>query len=181
MDDKGSTLVLLLIVIALISLLAASLINILFANYDIKRFNTEDKRAFYLSENGLNESYIITRKLIDEAIVDSSRKAEEYIFEFPLKEEEANDIFIINCQQYIIANIKNRINSHRNPSVEVRSLKVDKDMLNINILLRSTYVSEKNLVKITWLELIAILPEFDHIRDGRYDIGDYIEFGDWGS
>ena len=180
MDSKGSVLILLVIVLALLSVLATTLVNVVYTNYTIRSLNIESKRAFYLSENELNESYVVAKKLIDEAIEDSIEKAEDYIFEYPSNSEEAEIIFANNYKQYIAVNIRNRI-SDCNPSVEVRNgglVFVDE---TLNVLLRSTYARENNVVKITWLELIIGVPNYDNVKNGSYELEDYIKFGNWRS
>ena len=181
MNNKGSVLVLLVIVIAIVIALGASLLNVVFTSYDIKRFNTETKQAFYLSENGLNESYVITRFLIEEAIEDSARKTEQYLIEYPLNEEEAKNIFKTNYKQYLTANIKNRINRYDNPSVEVRnsgSLLFIGDILIVSLRSESVF---NEVEKITWVELNIGVPEYEDFIAGEYDVKDYIEFGNWSS
>ena len=181
MNNRGSVLVLLVVVVAIVTALGSSLLNIVFANYDIKRFNTESKRAYYLSENGLNESYVRTRCLIKEAIEDSVDKTELYLIEYPLNEEAAKNIFKTNYKQYLTANIKSQINRHGNPSVEIRnlgSLIFISDVLIVS--LRSAYVLDE-VEKITWVELNISVPEFDDVNDEVYDVKDYIEFGNWNS
>lgn len=180
MNNKGSVLVLLVIVIAIVIALGASLLNTVFINYDIKKFNTETKQAFYLSENGLNESYVVTRNLIEEAIDDSVHKAELYLIEYPLNYEEAKNIFISNYKQYLTSNIKNRIDRY-NPSVEVRNSGSLIFISNILIVsLRSESVLNE-VERIVWVELNIGVPEYEDVIDGEYDVKDYIEFGNWSS
>ena len=64
MNNKGSTLVLLIIVIALVIVLGASVLNIAVKQYAIKKFNIDSKQAFYFSETGLNEAYVKSCALI---------------------------------------------------------------------------------------------------------------------
>ena len=108
MNNRGSVLVLLVVVVAIVTALGSSLLNIVFANYDIKRFNTESKRAYYLSENGLNESYVRTRCLIKEAIEDSVDKTELYLIEYPLNEEAAkSDVLIVSLRSaYVLDEVE---------------------------------------------------------------------------
>ena len=179
-DNKGSILVLLIIVISLVMVLGASLLNIVFKTYDIKRFNTENKKSFYLSENGLNESYVIAYKLIGEAIDDSTEKAELYLAEYPLSVEESKNLFKNNYKQYITASIRNRINTNRNPNVEVKNTESLAFIENeLKVFLRSIYVSDNAIEKITWVELIISVPEIGDVIDGVFDVEKYIEFANW--
>src|SRR5690606_20883831 len=93
MNNKGSTLLFLVIVIALIIVLGASVLNIVIKQYEIKMFNTDDKQSYYMSETGLNEAYVRSCVLINESISESLQDAEEYLFINPLNEIEAENIF----------------------------------------------------------------------------------------
>lgn len=180
-NNRGSVLVMLIIVIAIVFAMGTSLLNIVFINYNIKKFNTETKQAFYLSENGLNESYIAARNLIEEAVEDSVHKVRLYLIEYPANEEEAENIFNSNYTQFLTANIKTRINRCGNPSVEVRnsgSLIFISDILVVP--LRSEAVLNE-AEKIAWVELNIGVPEYEDVIDGEYDVKNYIEFGNWGS
>jgi len=182
MNNKGSVAILLVIIMALISALGASLLNVVYGNYQIKMFNKERKRSFYLSEKGLFESYVVIKGLINEAINNSLEKAEEYLEEYPLNEEAAQDIFILNYKQYIISNIQRKLATRANPSVEIRN---EENLVFVDevlcVLLRSTYTSENNVVEITWVDIIITVPEFNHIRNGMYSGGDYVAIGKWRS
>ena len=96
MKNKGSTMVLLVIVIALIIILGASVLNIAVKQYAIKKFNIDSKQAFYISETGLNESYVKSCLLIDESIRKALQMAEDYLLLNPLDKIEADNIFITN-------------------------------------------------------------------------------------
>lgn len=182
MNNKGSVLVLLIIVIAIVSALGVSLLNIVFVNYGIKRLNTESKQAFYLSEKGLNVSYVRACNLINEAISDSLDIANMHLLEFPLDEGGARNIFYLNYKQVICTTIKSSINANGNPSVEVRN----SDGLNftdnsLTILVRSSYIHNDSIEKLTWVDLIISVPGYDDVVDGVYDIKDYIKFANWKS
>ena len=63
-NNKGSTMVMLVIAVAVISLLGTSILAVTLMNYRIKLANTEMKTAFYLSESGLDRAYENAYKLI---------------------------------------------------------------------------------------------------------------------
>lgn len=181
MNSRGSILVLLATVMALLSILGATLLNVVLLNYRINKLNTESKKAFYLSENGLNESYIAARKLINEAIAYSLEKVEEEMLLHPLNEEEAKNFFSLNYKQYITVNVRNEISTTTNPAVEIRNDIIEFEDEELSLLLRSTYVSENNVVKVTWAELLIGVPDYILVKDGAGAGGDYVEFGKWGS
>lgn len=182
MNNKGSTLVLLVIVIALVIVLGTSVLNVVIQHYEIKKFNTDSKQSFYMSETGLNEAYVKSCILINESIVKALQIAEEYLYVNLLNEIEAANIFVTNYKLNIKSNIKNRINTAANPSVEIRN----EDSLvfignTLTVLLKSTYINSNNVEKLTWVELVISVPEFGDVIDGVYDVMDFIELRNWNS
>ena len=181
MNNKGSTLVFLVIVIALIIVLGASVLNVVMRQYEIKMFNTDDRQSYYMSETGLNEAYVKSCVLINESISESLQDAEEYLFINPLNEIEAENIFDTGYKLNIESKIKSRIETAANPSVETRN---DVWVFNDNELtmsVRSSYINQNNVAKLTWVDLIISVPEFDDVLSGMYDAKDYIEFANWNS
>lgn len=182
MNNKGSTLVLLVIVISLVIVLGTAVLNVVIKQYEIKRFHTDAKQSFYMSETGLNEAYMMTCVLINESIIKAVQMAEEYLTVYPLNIVEAKNIFDTNYKLNVKSNIRNRIDTFVNPSVEIR----DNDTLLfidnvITVLIRSSYMHENNVEKLTWVELIISVPEFNDVLDGMYNADDYIEFKNWNS
>ena len=84
MNNKGSTMVLLIIVIALIIVLGTSVLNVAVKQYEIKKFNIDSKQAFYISETGLNEAFVKSCALIDESTIKALQMAEEHLLLNPL-------------------------------------------------------------------------------------------------
>lgn len=180
MNRRGSVLVLLIVVIALLSALGASLLNTVFLNYGIETFNRESKQAFYLAENGLNVSYVNACNLIDEAVDDSLDMADLYLFDFPADRVKAESIFYNNYKLFIESRICGAIKSCGNPFVEVRnsdSLAFRNNLLSVAV--RSSYIHTDGLEKLTRVNLIISVPRYDDVVDGVYDIKDYLEFSDW--
>ncbi len=180
MNNKGSTLVLLIIVIALVMVLGASVLNIVVKQYEIKMFNSETKQSFYMCETGLNEAYVRSCVLINESIQIARQMAEDYLTFYPLNEIEAKNIFITNYKQNIRTNIKGRIDTGGNPSVEI----INSSLLFNNVLkvpLLSSYTNLGNNAKLMWVDLIISVPEFSDVVNGGYDVKDYINFDNWNS
>ena len=181
MNNKGSTLVLLVIVIALVMVLGVSVLNIVVNQYEIKMFNSETKQSFYMAETGLNEAYVRTCVLINESIQTALQLTEEYLAIYPLNETEAKDMFVTSYIQSIRLNIKSRIDTSLNPSVET----INSPLLFYNNVLKvpllSSYVNLGNNAKHMWVDLIISVPEFSDIVDSGYDVKDYIEFDNWNS
>lgn len=182
MNNKGSTLVLLVIVIALIFVLGTTALNVVMKQYEIKMFNRDAKQSFYMSETGLNESYVKACVLINDSIINALQLAEEYLTINPLNNVEAENIFITNYKLSIESNIRGRINTAANPSVEIRNdgslVFIDNTM---TVFLRSSYIHANDVEKLTWVELIINVPEFSDVLSGVYDVKSYIKFANWNS
>lgn len=182
MKNKGSTMVLLVIVIALIIVLGASVLNIAVKQYAIKKFNIDSKQAFYISETGLNESYVKSCLLIDESIRKALQRAEDYLLLNPLDKIEAENIFITKYKIYLRTNIENRIEVVSNPSVEIwndDTLAFIDD--EVTVILKSSYLHENDVDKVTGVELVISVPDFNDVSDGSYDVRNYIQFQNWNS
>lgn len=181
MDKKGSTLVLLVIVIAIVIVLGFSALNIVLKQYEIKRFNTTEKQAFSMSETGLNEAYVRACGLIDESVTKSIYLAEEYLEFNPENINEAKNIFITNYKLNITNNIKKETESSGNPKVEVRSSSITFTGNEVKVLLKSTYTTNNSAEKITWVELLICIPEYELIENNSYNVKNYIKFANWSS
>ena len=183
MNNKGSTMVLLVIIIALIIILGTSVLSVAVKQYEIKRVSIESKQCFYMSERGLNEAYVKSCALIDESIGDALQLVENYLIINPLDLIGAKNIFIANYRIYIGTNIKDRIEFSANPSVAVwndRPLMFDdNDMLRL--ILKSKYINENKVDRTTGVDLVISVPDYGDVADGAYDVRDYIEFQNWNS
>ena len=180
MNNKGSTLVLLIIVIALVIVLGTSVLSVAAKQYEIKRVNMDSKQCFYMSETGLNEAYVKSCVLIDESIAKALQMAEDYLLINPLDLIQTEIIFINNYIIHIKAKIKDRIEAAENPSVEVLNANalIFNDGL-LTVILQSKYVNENNVDRITGVDLVISVPEFDDVKAGLYDVRSYIEFQNW--
>ncbi len=179
MNNKGSTLVLLVIVIAIVIVLGVSILNISMMQYELKRFNTESKKTFYMSETGLNVAFVDAYGLMEEATEVSLEKAEEYLFLFPLNEMEAENIFEESYKLYVTANLENRVYRGLNPIVEVTNggtLVFIDDKLTANVM--SKYNSE-NVEKTACVDLIILVPGYYDVKNNVFDLHDYLEFDNW--
>lgn len=81
-NNKGSTMLILVIAIAVISLLGTSILAVTMMNYKIKLANTEMKEAFYLSESGLDKAYEKAYDLIVKAVEKADEKADAFVDDF---------------------------------------------------------------------------------------------------
>ena len=182
MNNKGSTMVLLVIVIALVIILGTSVLSISVKQYEIKKVNIDSKQCFYMSETGLNEAYVESCILIDKAIAKALQIAEDYLSNYPLNSNEAEDIFIENYTIHLSSNIKAKIEAAANPSVAVwndGALKFEDGLLTL--ILKSKYINENNVDRITGVEIVIGVPKFGDVKAGAYNVRNYIDFQNWNS
>lgn len=180
MNNKGSTMVLLVIVIALVIVLGASVLNVAVKQYAIKKFNIDSKQSFYISETGLNEAYVKSCVLVDESIIKALQITEDYLSINSLN-EQTEDIFITNYKINLRTNIKNKVEVAANPSVEIWN---DDTLVFIDnaltVILKSSY-SHNNVDKVTGVSLVISVPDLYDVSEGSYDARDYIRFKNWNS
>jgi len=81
-NKKGSTLVLLVIAIGVISLLGTSIMGVTMMNYKIKKANTEMKQSFYISEAGLDLAYANAYELVQKSLEKATKDSQEFIKSF---------------------------------------------------------------------------------------------------
>lgn len=168
-SNSGSTLILLVIGIAIIIVLGTSLMGVSMINYRIKKSNTEIKQSFYMAETGINTSFVSAYDLLVEAINDSSEKAENYLLIYPLNEIEAESIFSDNFKIFLINKIASRINENTNPQIEItntQSLVFIGNKLTISI--KSKYISKDNVESTTMADLVIVVPDYHYIDSTDY-------------
>ncbi len=181
MNRKGSTLILLVIVIALVIVLGTSILNVVMRHYEIKKFNTDSRQSFYMSETGLNEAYVRSCVLMNESILYALQMAEDYLAINPSDIREANNIFITNYKLNIASNIKKRIDTSKNPTVVTINSPLSFVNNSMRISVRSSYADEHNAAKLMWVDLIISVPEFDDVINGGCEVKNYIELANWNS
>lgn len=167
MVNSGSTLILVVIIIALITVLGMSILNISMNHYKIMQSNSEVKKAFYMAEDGLNRAYLRIFDLICEASEDSVEKADEYLEQNPEDYSSASNIFINNYKLYILSFIKNRAYNSDNPYTEVvnkSSLVFVNDELTVEI--KSKYLSKTGIEKSLVADIIISIPNYADIKAG---------------
>lgn len=161
----GSTLILLVITIAVLTVLGASLLSVTMINLKIKKSNTEMRQSFYMSDSGLNTAYVDAYGVVLESYNDSIEKVRDYLEIYPLEQTQVENIFEDNYKTYITLNIKSRINKNFNPVVTIQnegSLYFIEDKLTIEIV--SNYKSE-NTEKMTACNLIIEIPIYNDIYE----------------
>lgn len=81
-NNKGSTLLLLVISLAVISILGTSVMAVTMMNLKVKKTNTEIKETFYKSESGLDKAYDVTYNLVIDAINKSNKSTQVFLQQF---------------------------------------------------------------------------------------------------
>lgn len=78
-NNKGSTLILLVMSIAILSLLGTTILGVTMMNYKIKQANSDMKYSFYMSESGLDRAYAEAYTVIMGAVDDANTAAQNVI------------------------------------------------------------------------------------------------------
>lgn len=180
LDRRGSTLILLVMTVAVTIMLGVSLMSITLTNYKIKKVNNEASQALYMAEYGFNNSYAKTYTLVNEAVTDSINKAEEYLNEYPENAVEAENIFIDNYKLYITDRISNEICDSANPYVDIYDMEhliFDAGCLTMRV--KSKYVSKNNVVKLVAADIIVNIPDYNESINGTVDCSLLISFRNW--
>jgi len=168
--DEGSILILMVIVIAIISSISVLTLNIAISQYQIKKTNSNIKRAFYLSEDGINSAALRTYSLICYACEDSADKADEYLKLYPDDIDGAEALFKNNYKLYVINRAVSIINSNENPSLEVvnyNNLFFVNEKLTLRV--KSTYISDTGIEKSLSANLVILVPCYADIRTDILD------------
>lgn len=168
-NKDGSTLLLMVMIIAAVIMLGTTLLGITMSQYKIRKSNSDIRRAFYLSETGINEAYLDVYDLINIASNHALLKAEEHL---SLNSDDitgATDIFKSNYKQYVINNVLNYINNNGNPKIKVvtDSLKFENEKLIIKV--SSKYISSGGVEKTIAADIIISIPDFVEVMSGNMD------------
>lgn len=170
-DKDGSTLLLMVMIIVTVILLGTTLLGITMSQYKIRKANSEIKRVFYLSETGINESYLDVYSLIYTASNYSLIKAEEYLISNPDDITEATNIYKTNYKQYVIKNVLSYINNNGNPQIKVvntGNLYFINEKLTVKV--SSKYISIVGIEKTIDADIIVYVPDFIKARSGNIEV-----------
>ncbi|MCB2312656.1 hypothetical protein LGL55_15515 [Clostridium tagluense] len=95
-SKKGSSLVLVLIVFAILSILGMAMISLAASNYKVKIVKGNIKANMYASESGIDEAYGIIGKMVDEAISKGNDDVKLYMSNLHLDEQVVNKEIFLN-------------------------------------------------------------------------------------
>jgi len=178
--NHGSTLIVLIITITITMVLGASLLVVTMMNFKINKANSEMKQALYMSESGLNNAYVDAYDLVNNAIIDSLEKVEEYIKIYPSNITEAENVFINSYKLFITGQITNKINDNKNPYVQVINVEnlafsIDK----LTVCIQSKYYNDINILKTSSVNLIILVPDYNDAINNTIDISDVLKLENW--
>lgn len=179
-NNKGSVLILLTIILAVITVLGFTSMHITLTQYQIRKSNSAVKKAFYLSENGLNHAYLQVFDIICEAASDSVNKSDEFLMAEPGDFDGASDLFYSNYKLYIVSNAVNRVCSSSNPQIKI-SNRSGLMFINGKLTIRvsSRYLSESGIKKITAADIIILIPDYEKTKSGATDFTSLLYFNNF--
>ncbi|KGG81443.1 hypothetical protein Y919_00330 [Caloranaerobacter azorensis H53214] len=146
-NNKGSSLVFLMIIMTVLILLGVTILTISVTNFKFKMINSKVKKNFYMTEAGLDEAYIIVKNLIIEAIEEGNKSVDDFIMDLDLEEgsiymkedgtvdlealnQAQNELFKDVYKNYILKNIKSRLENSNNYTIESKGIKPQICILN---------------------------------------------------
>lgn len=175
-SKKGSVLLLVTIITGAMLMLGFTCMQVASTQYKIRKNNSEVKRAFYMSEDGLNYAYAQVYELICEAVTDSIDKSDEFLLHYPDDFQEAENLFYNNYKFNISGSIHNRVKLNSNPLVKVTycSGMFTEGELTMNI--SSKYVSDSGIMKTTLAGISVMIPDYKKIRTGEIDFTSLLYF-----
>jgi len=164
-EKRGSVMVLVVVIIAAVTVIASIMLSVAMGQLKIRKFNSELRRAFYLSEDGLNSTYSNIYELICDACEKSLRMADEYLTDNP-DDEKAEEVFENSYKRYMRDNIF-RCVSGQNPRTEIvnrGNLTFTDGKLTIRV--SSVYIFESGTEKRTSADIIVCIPSYAEVRSG---------------
>ncbi len=165
-DKKGSVMVLVVVVIAAVTVVASLMLSIAMSQFRIRKSNSELRKAFYLSEDGLNRTYSKIYDLMCAAVEASQSIADEYLTDNPEDIEMAEAIFENSYKRHMLDNISGCI-SRQNPYTEITN-RTKLAFMNGKLTIRvgSTYISESGTKKHTSADIIVCIPSYTEVKSG---------------
>ncbi len=174
--NKGSVLVLIVIIIAIVSSISLMTLSIATSQYQIKKTNSNIKRALYLSEDGINNTAMRVYNMVCSACNDSVSKVDEYIEAYPEDVDGAEALFRSSYKSYVINRAAGTVKSSKNPATELENY--DKLFFKgekLTLCIKSTYVSTDGIKKSVSAEMHLLIPRYADIKTGRTDPSELFE------
>jgi hypothetical protein len=176
--NRGSTLLLLVIIIAVIMALGITLLSVSMTQYKIKKSNSEIKQSFYMAEMGINTSFNNAYELVIDATNSAIKKADDYLLVYPLDNSQAECIFSDSFKLAVIGQIEIRINKNENPKIEIANPEmlvfIDEKLI---VSIESKYILKDSVEATTMIDLIIVVPNYDSVDS--IDFASLITLDNW--
>lgn len=180
-SNKGSTLVMVLVILSVLGLLGASILSLGITHYKIKIIDQRAKKAFYLAESGIDEAAAVILLEIQEALKRGEENAAEQVsfkknnWNKEPTEKEINSWFQEGYKSYISTHLKNQLTKHTYgvldessgspPNIEA-SVGYNAAAEKFEIILKSSYVYENVTKEIEAIYRIDI-PRYDDAQGAK--------------
>jgi len=185
-NNKGSTLVLLVMAIAVISLLGTSILGVTMMNLKIKKANTEIKKSFYLSESGLDKAYDKLNGFVLEAIIKGNNAAQTFTEGLNNEFDKLSGFLLVdNTQMYTIEPEYNNcikfVHDDGTYSLKIDETEIEKKEKFEFEKEYMTYLSESKITNELSgdygdADLLVAVKDYKLKNDPDPNIKDYIEF-----
>ncbi|HBV68392.1 MAG TPA: hypothetical protein DEF04_09545 [Clostridiales bacterium] len=165
-DKRGSVMVLVVVIVAAVTVIASLMLSVAMGQFRIRKSNSELRKAFYLSEDGLNRTYSNIYELMCDAREKGLRLADEYLTDNPDDDEGAEEIFVNSYKRYILDNVSGCAKG-QNPRTEI----INRRNLTflggrLIVIVSSVYISESGTEKRTYADIVVCIPSYAEVRSG---------------
>ncbi len=164
-NNKGSTMVMLVIIISLLTILGMVIISLSVSQYKGNQLDSKKKKVFYIAEGALQGTYCKIYELVENAKSEATKKADQlsqspYIddkgrFNKGAYENAQKETFEIAFINYMDQNYQSYIKASQElPKKEDLQIKIEKykkDPFKIHIRVKSTYKEKiEKIISVTY-------------------------------
>lgn len=167
------------IILGVIMMLGFTCLHITSTQYQIRKSNSEVKKAFYMSESGLNYAYVQVYELICEAAADSVDKADEFLLSYYDDSEGAANLFYNSYKMNVSRNVYNRVKLSSNPVVKVIACSGLFMGGKLTVRISSKYISDSGIVRSTFADIIILVPDYQKTKTGAIDFTSLLYFNNF--
>lgn len=146
-NEEGSTLLMVIIMVAVLSVLGTSVLAMAFMNYNMKYSDYREKKTLYYSEAGLDQVYSKLGKYVDQAIVTASNNTKAQVL---LKEADmisTYDDLLVSANGIINNNVLQQdyytayVNLYGNPGMNLSQFMDNKLYYKVMLHPTQTYIA----------------------------------------
>ncbi|WFD11046.1 pilus assembly PilX family protein [Tepidibacter hydrothermalis] len=80
-NKKGSTLIMVLMSLSVLSILGTAILSASVMNFKMKKIDMKSKQSFYLAESGLEEAYVVIEDVVNEGVTEGRKRVDEKLKE----------------------------------------------------------------------------------------------------